>query len=90
MYSQGSILESFSFLLCVNDLLECLYRGFLAENANLTSKGSIADIEIAVNFKLANLKNWLAANKIRLNGAKSEVIKAQIKTNENSFFHQIF
>ena len=44
-----------------------------ADDTNLTAPGdSINDIEAAVNSDLENLKNWLMANKLSLNVAKTE------------------
>ena len=60
----------------INDLPECLKntrpRPF-ADDTNLTASSySIDDIEIAVNSDLENLRNWLMANKLSLNEAKTE------------------
>ena len=64
------------FLLYINDLPECLTNTrprLFADDTNLTaSRNSIADIEIAVNSELENLRNWLTANKLSLNVAKTE------------------
>ena len=60
----------------INDLPECLTNTkprLFADDTNLTaSSNSIADIEIAVNSDLENLRNWLTANKFSLNVAKTE------------------
>ena len=73
---KGSILGPLLFLLYINDLPECLDNTrprLFADNTNLTASGeSLNDIEIAVNSDLENLRNWLMANKLSLNVAKTE------------------
>ena len=45
----------------------------LVDDTNLTASGdSLTDVEIAVNSDLENLRNWLMANKLSLNVAKTE------------------
>ena len=64
------------FLLYINDLPECLNNTrprLFADDTNLTASGkSIADIELAVNSDLHSLRNWLIANKLSLDVAKTE------------------
>jgi hypothetical protein len=73
---QGSILGPLMFLLYINDLPECLNNTrprLFADDTNLTASGkSIADIELAVNSDLHSLRNWLIANKLSLDVAKTE------------------
>ena len=68
---QGFILGPLLFLLYTNDLPECLKNTrprLFADDTNLTaSSHSIADIEIAVNSDLENLRHWLIANKYSQN-----------------------
>ena len=56
---QDSILGPSLFLLCINDLPECLHNTrprLYADDTNLTASGeSLNDIEIAVNSDLENL-----------------------------------
>ena len=73
---QGSILGPLLFLLYINDLPECLNNTrpqLFADDTNLTASGnSMTDVEVAVNSDLENLRNWLMANKLSLNVAKTE------------------
>ena len=72
---QGSISGPLLFLLYINDLPECLKRPRLfADDTKLTaSSHSIADIKIAENSDLENLRHWLIANKLSLNVAKNRI-----------------
>ena len=46
-----------------------------ADDTNLTASGQcVKEVETAVNSDLENLRKWLMANKLRLNGAKTEFI----------------
>ena len=73
---QGSILGSLLFFLYINDLAECLKntrpRIFADDTSFTASSHSIADIEIAANSDLENLRHWLIANKLSLNVAKTK------------------
>ena len=75
---QGSILGALLFLLYINDLPKCLKNTrprLCADDTNLTASSySIDDIEIAVYSDLENLRNWLMANKLSLNVAKTELM----------------
>ena len=75
---QGSVLGPLFFLLCINDLPECLNKTksrLFAANANITAAGeTVDDVEIAVNSDLENLRKWLMANKLSLNVIKTEFI----------------
>ena len=64
------------FLVYINDLPQCLYKAkprLFADDTNLTASGeTIADVKNDMNSELANLKEWLSANKLSLNVAKTE------------------
>ena len=73
---QGSILGPLFFLLYINDLPTCLNKTkpqLFADDTNITAAGEcLHDIENAVNSDLENLRQWLLANKLSLNVAKTE------------------
>ena len=73
---QGSILGPLFFLLYINDLPTCLNKTkprLFADDTNITATGEcLHDIEDAVNSDLENLRQWLIANKLSLNVAKTE------------------
>ena len=73
---QGSILGSLLFLMYINVLPECLSQAtsrLFADDTNLTVAGeTIREVELAMNNDLARLKEWLLANKLSLNVAKTE------------------
>lgn len=74
--SQGSILGPLLFLIYINDLPECLNYAtprLFADDTNLTVAGNTVDeIELAMNEDLDCIKEWLLANKLSLNVAKTE------------------
>lgn len=76
--SQGSILGPLLFLIYINDLPECLNYAtprLFADDTNLTVAGNTVDeIELAMNEDLDCIKEWLLANKLSLNVAKTEFI----------------
>ena len=74
--SQGSILGPVFFLVYTNDLPNCSNRTKLfADDTILTAAGaSISDVQIAMNSDLEDLREWLTANNLILNVAKTEFI----------------
>ena len=66
------------FLLYINNLPQCLNEtkpSLFADDTNLTASGdSIHDVQASVNSDLENLRNWLVANKLSLDVAKTEFI----------------
>ena len=64
------------FYLYINDLPICLNKTkprLFADDTDITAAGEcLHDIEDAVNSDLENLRQWLMANKLSLNVAKTE------------------
>ena len=73
---QGSILGPLLFLIYINDLPECLNKAtsrLFADDTNLTvACETIEEVELAMNNDLARIKEWLLANKLSQNVAKTE------------------
>ena len=88
---QGSILGPLLFLIYINDLpgsLEFSSARMFADDTTLTASGeSVLDAEVAINHDLANIKQWLSANKLSLNLVKTEYLLIGSRHNINNLFH---
>ena len=75
---QGSILGPLLFLTYINDLPNCLNfttPRIFADDTSITAFGkTLEDTEIELNNDLINIRNWLTANKLSLNIAKTEYV----------------
>ena len=72
---QGTILGPLLFLLYINDLPNCLSNKprMYADDTHLTYAGSnLENVQFCLNEDLANVFNWLQANKLTLNMTKTE------------------
>ena len=59
-----------------------------ADDTTLTASGeSVLDAEVAINHDLANIKQWLSANKLSLHLVKSEYLLIRSRHNINNLFH---
>ena len=73
---QGSNLGPLLFLLCINDLPNCLDSSVPAlfpDNTNLTtSEASASEIQDILEIELNKVHTWLLANKLTLNVKKTQ------------------
>ena len=73
---QGSILGPLLFTLYINDLPNCFKHTtprMFADDTSLTAAGeTLSEVEKRANEDLRNVHNWLSANKLNLNIAKTE------------------
>ena len=88
---QGSILGPLPFLIYINDLpgsLKFSLARMFADDTTSTASGeSVLDAEVAINQDLANIKQWLSANKLSLNLVKTEYLLIGSRHNINNLFH---
>ena len=75
-YSPGNNLGHLLFLVYINDLPNCLAHSeprMYADDTHLTfASNNMKDIEFYLNQDLANVNQWLMANKLTLNQSKTE------------------
>ena len=70
---QGKILGPLLFLLCINDLPNCLRM--YADDTSITLAGGDADeMNNCINLDLEGIRVWLTANKRTLNMTKTEFL----------------
>ena len=73
---QGSNLGPLLFLIYINDLPNCLDRAsprMFADDTNISiAANSVTELEQIINSELKNLHQWLLANRLSLNVAKTE------------------
>ena len=85
---QGTILGLLLFILYINDLPNCLsytQPRMYADDTNLSfASDSIDTIEHKMNHDLANIKEWLIANKLTLNKSKFIGSRQKLRTFDKS------
>jgi retron-type reverse transcriptase len=73
---QGSNLRPLLFFICINDSPNCLNRAsprMFADDTNISiAANSVTELEQIINTELKNLHQWLLANRLSLNVAKTE------------------
>ena len=75
---QGSVLGPLLFLLYINDIFVCSqkldFHLFADDTSLLFSHKNLQTLEKTVNSELANISDWLLANKLSVNVSKSNFL----------------
>ena len=75
---QGSNLGPLLFLICINDLPNCLSVAstkMFVDDTNITvAADSLSELENKINVDLENLNHWHVANRLSLSVAKTEFV----------------
>ena len=73
---QGSILRPLVFLLCINDLQECLLNttsGMYADDTQIyASSASFSELVLKLGHDLGGVVKWLSQNKLQLHSEKTK------------------
>ena len=79
---QGSSLGPLLFLLYINDLPNCISstpRLFADDTCILVKENTSNELKYSLSYELAKINDWIVANKLALNAAKSSAIITKLK-----------
>ena len=86
---QGSILGSLLFILYVNDFKNCLNFSTnvsFADDTNIfISDKNVQSVYLKTNLELKNIDEWMTANKLTVNSAKTKYLLFTPRKNNYSF-----